>query len=252
MQRGHRQRGGNRDSDWGEGGAETPHSCRSEPDLCRCSASHPWVSAPPGSQKDTRGKEWGYPTSSAPETGGGGGEDAAPRGSCSVPPPQTHRDGAGSPPGATGGSLGGGGGVKPHPPPAEPPPPGAPDSDFGLSSLGQSPSFARCQNGHGSVCTASWSPGNVINRGVIPAAARFGSVSPSAFGITNFGAVNGAGRPRSPPCRGAADPEPLQVAGPGPGPGRGRCPGDGSLREMAARPLRPPYREPTPYDSTSP
>lgn len=169
-----------------------------------------------------------------------------------LPPPQTHRDGAGSPPGATGGSLGGGGGVKPHPPPAEPPPPGAPDSDFGLSSLGQSPSFARCQNGHGSVCTASWSPGNVINRGVIPAAARFGSVSPSAFGITNFGAVNGAGRPRSPPCRGAADPEPLQVAGPGPGPGRGRCPGDGSLREMAARPLRPPYREPTPYDSTSP
>lgn len=155
-------------------------------------------------------------------------------------------------PGGHGWIAGGGGGVKPHPPPAEPPPPGAPDSDFGLSSLGQSPSFARCQNGHGSVCTASWSPGNVINRGVIPAAARFGSVSPSAFGITNFGAVNGAGRPRSPPCRGAADPEPLQVAGPGPGPGRGRCPGDGSLREMAARPLRPPYREPTPYDSTSP
>lgn len=252
MQRGHRQRGGNRDSDWGGGGAETPHSCRSEPDLCRCSASHPWVSAPPGSPKDTRGKEWGYPTSSAPETGRGGRRRRSTTGVPQCYPPHKHTGmGLGVPRGPRVDRWGGGG-VKPHPPPAEPPPPGAPDSDFGLSSLGQSPSFARCQNGHGSVCTASWSPGNVINRGVIPAAARFGSVSPSAFGITNFGAVNGAGRPRSPPCRGAADPEPLQVAGPGPGPGRGRCPGDGSLREMAARPLRPPYREPTPYDSTSP
>lgn len=207
---------------------------------------------PQDPQRIPVGRNGGIPHPLLQKQGGGGGEDAAPRGSRSVTPPTNTPGWGWESPGGHGWIAGGGGGVKPHPPPAEPPPPGAPDSDFGLSSLGQSPSFARCQNGHGSVCTASWSPGNVINRGVIPAAARFGSVSPSAFGITNFGAVNGAGRPRSPPCRGAADPEPLQVAGPGPGPGRGLCPGDGSLREMAARPLRPPYREPTPYDSTSP